>query len=71
MDYGESRLVCGVHFPSDVEAGRLIATAVYERARATPAFKADFACAKAERRKEPGDEATLAACRVRVKVLAG
>jgi acid phosphatase (class A) len=71
MDYGESRLVCGVHFPSDVEAGRLIAMAVYERARATAAFKADFACAKAERRKEPGDEATLAACRVRLKVLAG
>ncbi|MFT4045883.1 MAG: phosphatase PAP2 family protein [Solimonas sp.] len=52
IDYGESRLVCGVHFPSDVEAGRLVATAVYERVRGVADFQRDFACAAAELRAD-------------------
>jgi acid phosphatase (class A) len=27
-DYGESRIICGVHYPSDVAAGRVMGSAV-------------------------------------------
>ena len=30
-EYGENRLVAGVHFPSDIESGRIAATAVTTR----------------------------------------
>ncbi|ATQ43335.1 acid phosphatase [Caulobacter mirabilis] len=46
--YGESRIICGMHFPSDIEAGRLVATTVVSRLAASPAFRTDLACAKAE-----------------------
>jgi acid phosphatase (class A) len=29
-DYGDSRVVCGVHYPSDVEAGRALGEAVFK-----------------------------------------
>ncbi|MGH6894010.1 MAG: acid phosphatase [Dongiaceae bacterium] len=48
IEYGESRIVCGYHFPSDLEAGRLLATAVVARLHASPVFRRDLACAKAE-----------------------
>jgi acid phosphatase (class A) len=47
-DFGDSRVVCGVHFPSDIEAGRLLAGAMVARLHADPAFTADLATAKAE-----------------------
>jgi len=47
-DYAQSRLVCGMHFPSDVEAGHVIATAVAERLASSAAFEQDLVCAKAE-----------------------
>lgn len=47
-DYGDSRVVCGVHFPSDVQAGRTVAAALVARLHAEPAFAADLAAAKAE-----------------------
>ncbi len=47
-DYAQSRLICGVHFPSDVEAGRLVAVAVVSRLDAEPMFQADLAQALAE-----------------------
>lgn len=46
--YGESRVVCGVHYPSDVEGGRLAATAVVAAVRAQPEFTADMAAARRE-----------------------
>jgi len=46
--YGESRVVCGVHYPSDVQAGRLVASAVFAKLAAQPAFQADLAAAKSE-----------------------
>ncbi len=46
--YGESRIVCGVHNASAVEAGRLSATLSMTRLRSSPAFQADFAAARAE-----------------------
>lgn len=46
--YGESRIVCRVHNFSAVEAGMLGATVTMEAVRATPAYQADLAAAKAE-----------------------
>ncbi|MNI22754.1 Major phosphate-irrepressible acid phosphatase precursor [compost metagenome] len=48
LAYGESRAVCGVHYPSDVEAGRIVGATIVTRLKADPAFQADFARAKDE-----------------------
>jgi acid phosphatase (class A) len=47
-EYAESRLVCGMHFPSDIEAGRVLAVAVVEHLKSSPAFRQDLACARVE-----------------------
>lgn len=47
-DYGLSRVICGVHYPSDVEAGRAVATAIVTRLMSEPAFRRDLDCARAE-----------------------
>jgi acid phosphatase (class A) len=41
--FGESRVVCGVHNASSVEAGRLNAAALIDALSASPAFEADVA----------------------------
>jgi acid phosphatase (class A) len=46
--YGESRVVCGVHYLSDVEAGRLTAATVVAALHGMPEFEADVAAARAE-----------------------
>jgi acid phosphatase (class A) len=46
--YGESRIVCGVHNMTAVEAGRLAATAVAQLAQPSPRYQADLAAARAE-----------------------
>lgn len=46
--YGQSRVVCGVHWQSDADAGRLVAAGVVARLHADPTFEADFAAGKAE-----------------------
>jgi acid phosphatase (class A) len=46
--FGESRVVCGFHYPSDVVAGRLVAAALLARLHADPQFLADLAQAKKE-----------------------
>lgn len=51
--FGESRRICNVHFASDVEVGRALAMPVVQRLRTDPAFRADFAAARAELRKLP------------------
>jgi acid phosphatase (class A) len=47
-DYGNSRVICGVHYPSDLAASQVLATAVALELMRTPAFKKDFDAAKAE-----------------------
>ncbi len=47
-EYEESRLVCGMHFPTDVEAGHVIATAVVAHLDASRAFQADLTRARRE-----------------------
>lgn len=47
-EYGESRVVCAVHYPSDVAGGELVATAVVTLLQANPEFREDLACAQQE-----------------------
>lgn len=46
--YGESRIVCGAHNATAVEAGRITASATLAAVHAQPAFTADLAGARAE-----------------------
>lgn len=46
--YGESRVVCGVHYESDVQAGRVAASAVFAALQSDAAFLADVQTARAE-----------------------
>jgi acid phosphatase (class A) len=47
-EIGDSRVVCGVHYQSDVEAGRLLGASMVAAEHANAAFRADLAAAKAE-----------------------
>lgn len=47
-EYGENRVVDGVHYPSDVEAGRIDGTLVAAALMASPEFQKAFAAARAE-----------------------
>ena len=46
--YGQSRAVCGVHWQSDVDAGRVVGAAAVARLQAEPAFVAQMAEARRE-----------------------
>jgi acid phosphatase (class A) len=46
--FGESRVVCGVHYESDVEGGRLTTTALVAALHGDAEFQADMAAARAE-----------------------
>jgi len=46
--FGQSRLVCNVHWQSDVEEGRMVATAVVAQLHSEPAFRDDIAAARVE-----------------------
>lgn len=46
--FGQSRVVCNVHWQSDVNEGRIVAAAVVARLHADPAFRADLEAARAE-----------------------
>lgn len=48
LAYGDSRVICGVHYVSDVDAGRLVGAALVARLRADPAFLRDLKRAHAE-----------------------
>jgi acid phosphatase (class A) len=51
MDYGHSRLVCGVHYPSDTIASRSLSYAVHAVMAQNPQYKQEMAAAKAELRQ--------------------
>lgn len=46
--FGQSRVVCRVHWQSDVEAGRLVASAVLSQLQADATFRAQLERARAE-----------------------
>ncbi|WEJ98113.1 MAG: phosphatase PAP2 family protein [Candidatus Sphingomonas phytovorans] len=46
--YGQSRIVCGQHFRSDVSAGQMLGLLIAERLMAEPAFRAAFDAARKE-----------------------
>ena len=46
--YGDRRVVCGVHYPLDVQQGRMLAIAYIAAVKANPRFQSDLACAKHE-----------------------
>lgn len=50
-DYAHNRLVCGVHHASDIEAGKLLAYALFAVMEDKPRFQAERAAAEAEIRK--------------------
>ncbi|HVY34982.1 MAG TPA: phosphatase PAP2 family protein [Caulobacteraceae bacterium] len=47
-DYAYSRVVCGVHYRSDIEAGHVLATALVAKLMTKPAFTAELEAARAE-----------------------
>lgn len=58
--YGESRVACGVHYPSDVDAGRTAASALYGQLATSPAYRRDLEAARVELaklRRVLGDQA--------------
>jgi acid phosphatase (class A) len=46
--YGESRIICNVHWQNDVIAARFMASATVARLHADPTFRSDLEAAKAE-----------------------
>lgn len=46
--FGQSRVVCNVHWQSDVDEGRIVATATIARLHADPQFRGDLEAARAE-----------------------
>ena len=53
-DYAYQRMVCGVHYPSDIEASRRISYMVFGYMMATPRFQRDLAAARVELRTKLG-----------------
>ena len=53
-EYARNRLVCGVHYPSDIEESRRVAYAVFGYMMATPKFQHDLVAARVETRAKLG-----------------
>lgn len=53
-EYAHNRVVAGVHYPSDVEAGKLAGTAIATALYASPDFRRDLAAARSELRRALG-----------------
>jgi acid phosphatase (class A) len=53
-EYGTNRVITGVHFPTDLEGGRMAATAIAAALMESDQFRAELEVAKAELRKGLG-----------------
>lgn len=54
IEFGDSRLVCGFHYPSDLAAGRLAAAVLLVQLQQDPKFRKDLASAAREVARAPG-----------------
>jgi len=59
-DYGRNRLVCGVHYPSDIQASKLVAYTIHAIMEVNPQYQKELVEAKAEVRRVLGFEAQAA-----------
>jgi acid phosphatase (class A) len=48
LDFGESRVICNVHWHSDIAEGQVLAAAVVARLHGDASFRADLAASRAE-----------------------
>jgi acid phosphatase (class A) len=64
--FGESRVVCGVHYPSDLEAGHVLASGLFATMEANADFQADLAAARVEfeRLRHTGTAGDTAQCAI-------
>lgn len=53
-EYVHNRLICGVHYASDIEASRRVAYAIFGSLTASPDFQHDLAVAREETRRKLG-----------------
>jgi acid phosphatase (class A) len=53
-DYAHNRVVCGVHYPTDTEASRRMAYAIFGNMMASARFQSELAAARAETRAHLG-----------------
>jgi acid phosphatase (class A) len=53
-EFGDDRIILGVHFPTDIEAGRLAGTVIAAALWENAAFQTEFAAAKTELRQALG-----------------
>jgi acid phosphatase (class A) len=53
-DYAHNRMVCGVHYQSDIEASRRVAYTMFGYMMANPRFRGDLAAARTETRTRLG-----------------
>jgi acid phosphatase (class A) len=53
-EFGQNRVVGGIHYPSDIEMGRISGTVIAQTISTHPDFKAEFEAAKAEVRAALG-----------------
>jgi acid phosphatase (class A) len=53
-EFGHNRIVGGIHYPSDIEMGRISGTVIAQTISTHPDFKAEFDAAKAELRAALG-----------------
>ena len=69
---GDSRIICGVHNVSAVEASRLLTSATLAAVMATPEYQADLLAARAELaglRKQPHSEPQAARCEEEARLI--
>ncbi len=61
-DYANNRLVCGVHYRSDVEASKLLAYTIHAVMTTKPQYQQELAVARAEVQRAQGCSLKLKSC---------
>jgi acid phosphatase (class A) len=57
-DYAHNRMICGSHYPSDLEASKLSAYTLHAQMALSPQYQSEVNAARAELRQKLGFEAT-------------